>query len=160
MSQRHNTICPETRVNDSPLSAKLKLVSGSAQRYRIGGAHGGLVGYTECWTNASAGIIRTAPPTGRFFRPGIESTPVCGAWWGRINWWLPWNRPQDGSSLPTAAARYPCRSHRPRHSDSNRVGFVVMDRQNIYQWIVRLFIARHCCPVYWFPSIYPFPSSK
>jgi len=75
MSQRHNTICLETRVNDSPLSAKLKLVSRTAQKHAIGRAHGELVGYTECRTNAGARIIRTVPPSGRFFRPGIESTP-------------------------------------------------------------------------------------
>lgn len=33
------------------------------------------------------------------------------------------------------------RSHRSRHSNSIRAGFVVMDRQSIYQWVMWLFIA-------------------
>jgi hypothetical protein len=82
MSQRHNTICPETRVNDSPLLNNLKLVSGPAQRLAIGRAAGGLVGNMECGTNPAAGITRTATPTGRFFHPGIELTLARAAWWG------------------------------------------------------------------------------
>jgi len=82
VSQRHNTICPETRVNDSPLFENLKLVSGPAQRLAIGRAVDGLVGNMERGANPAAGITRTATPTGRFFHPGIESTLARAARWG------------------------------------------------------------------------------
>lgn len=74
MSQRHNTICQETRVNDSPLLARPKLVSGSAQKPAIGRAYGKLVEDAGCWTNGNTG--RPCPPDAFFT-------------WNWIDAWLP-----------------------------------------------------------------------
>lgn len=137
MSQRHNTICPETRVNDSPLLARPKLVSGSAQRPAIGRTHGKLVDDAGCWTNGNTG--RPCPPDA-FFVLELNRRLVAASSGGESIGGFPETGRKMAPPFPHLLRDTLRRSRRPRHSNSIRVGFVVMDRQR--------YISTSCTVVY------------